>query len=81
MVAGTGPPWVEDRLADMKVIGETDVGWCAATPPNETTDEDGRPLVRTAGFTAADPRAPGDAASTTIPRSWRCASTCAATTA
>src|SRR5579872_173171 len=42
----------------LKVIGETDVGWCAATPPNETTDEDGRPLIRTAGFTAADPRAP-----------------------
>src|SRR5580692_9996544 len=43
----------------LKVIGETHVGWCAATPPNETTDEDGRPLVRTVGFTAADPRAPG----------------------
>src|SRR5580704_9503196 len=45
--------------ATLRVTGETDVGWCAATPPNETTDEDGRPLVRTAGFTAADPRAPG----------------------
>jgi hypothetical protein len=43
----------------LRVTGETDVGWCVATPPNETTDEDGRPLVRTAGFTAADPRAPG----------------------
>jgi len=43
----------------LQVTGETHVGWCAATPPNETTDEDGRPLVRTAGFTAADPRAPG----------------------
>jgi hypothetical protein len=42
----------------LKVIGETDVGWCAATPPNETSDEDGRPLVRTSGFTAADPRVP-----------------------
>ncbi|HZZ89703.1 MAG TPA: phytanoyl-CoA dioxygenase family protein [Caulobacteraceae bacterium] len=42
----------------LKVTGETDVGWCATTPPNETSDEDGRPLVRTAGFTAADPRAP-----------------------
>src|SRR5580698_2814158 len=42
----------------LKVTGETDIGWCAATPPNETSDEDGRPLVRTAGFTAADPRAP-----------------------
>ena len=42
----------------LKVFGESDVGWCAATPPNETSDEDGRPLVRTTGFTAADPRAP-----------------------
>ena len=45
--------------APLRVVGETDVGWCAATPPNETTDEDGRPLVRAAGFAAADPRAPG----------------------
>jgi hypothetical protein len=44
--------------ASLRVFGETDVGWCAATPPNETSDEDGRPLVRTTGFTAADPRAP-----------------------
>jgi phytanoyl-CoA dioxygenase PhyH len=44
--------------ASLKVFGETDVGWCAATPPNETSDEDGRPRVRTTGFTAADPRAP-----------------------
>jgi Phytanoyl-CoA dioxygenase (PhyH) len=42
----------------LRVIGETEVGWCEATPPNETTDEDGRPLIRTVGFTAADPRAP-----------------------
>jgi len=42
----------------LRVVGETEVGWCAATPPNETTDEDGRPLIRTVGFTAADPRAP-----------------------
>ena len=42
----------------LKVVGETSVGWCAATPPNETADEDGRPLIRTAGFTAADPKAP-----------------------
>jgi hypothetical protein len=43
----------------LEVFGESDVGWCAATPPNETSDDDGRPIVRTAGFTAADPRAPG----------------------
>ena len=42
----------------LKVIGESDAGWCAATPPNETADEDGRPMFRTVGFTAADPRAP-----------------------
>ncbi|HUO12673.1 MAG TPA: hypothetical protein VMU37_07950, partial [Caulobacteraceae bacterium] len=42
----------------LRVYGESDAGWCAATPPNETSDEDGRPLVRTVGFTAADPRAP-----------------------
>jgi hypothetical protein len=42
----------------LRVVGETSVGWCAATPPNETADEDGRPLIRTAGFTAADPKAP-----------------------
>lgn len=42
----------------LRVFGETDVGWCAATPPNETTDEDGRPLIRTTGFSAADPRVP-----------------------
>ena len=42
----------------LEVFGESDVGWCAATPPNETTDEDGRPLMKTTGFAAADPRAP-----------------------
>ena len=42
----------------LRVVGESDAGWCAATPPNETADEDGRPLIRTVGFTAADPRAP-----------------------
>ena len=42
----------------VQVFGETDVGWCAATPPNETSDDDGRPLVRTEGFSAGDPTAP-----------------------
>jgi hypothetical protein len=42
----------------LKVFGETDVGWCAATPANETSDEEGRPVVKTEGFTAADPSAP-----------------------
>ena len=48
---------VIDRVS-VQVFGETDVGWCAATPPNETSDDDGRPLVRTEGFSAADPTAP-----------------------
>jgi hypothetical protein len=43
----------------LKVVGESEVGWCAATPPNETADEDGRPMMRTSGLSAADPRAPG----------------------
>ena len=42
----------------LRVYGQTDVGWCAATPPNETSDEDGRPVFKSDGFTAADPRAP-----------------------
>ncbi|HEY2179104.1 MAG TPA: hypothetical protein VGH15_11015, partial [Caulobacteraceae bacterium] len=42
----------------LEVFGQSDAGWCAATPPNETSDDDGRPVVRTEGFTAADPRAP-----------------------
>jgi hypothetical protein len=46
------------RAKPLRVFGETDVGWCEATPPNETTDEDGRPLIRATGFSAADPHAP-----------------------
>jgi hypothetical protein len=42
----------------LEVFGETDVGWCAATPTNETTDDEGRPLVKSEGFSAADPTAP-----------------------
>ena len=42
----------------LSVTGETDAGWCAATPPNETTDDEGNPVFREAGFSAADPRAP-----------------------
>ncbi len=42
----------------LSVTGETDAGWCAATPPNETTDDDGNPVFRQAGFSALDPRAP-----------------------
>ena len=44
--------------AHLKVFGESDVGWCAATRPNETTDDDGHPVIYEGGFSAADPRAP-----------------------
>src|SRR5690348_8787771 len=40
------------------LTGETDIGWCAATPPNEASDEFGNPLTLTKGVGAADPRAP-----------------------
>ncbi len=46
------------EIEDLKVHGETEVGWCAATPPNETTDEHGRPYVPAAGSRSVDPRAP-----------------------
>ena len=42
----------------LKVYGETDAGWCAATPVNETSGEDGSLEVNETGFSAADPRAP-----------------------
>ncbi len=46
------------ELDEIKVYGETDVGWCALTLPNESVDDMGRPFVREKGFSAADPRAP-----------------------
>jgi hypothetical protein len=46
------------ELDDIKVYGETDVGWCRLTLPNETVDDMGRPFVQVEGFSAADPRAP-----------------------
>jgi hypothetical protein len=42
----------------LQVHGETDIGWCAETPPNETTNAAGEPEINVAGFSAADPRAP-----------------------
>jgi hypothetical protein len=58
-----GPKEVEERppmseLDGLKVHGETGVGWCALTPPNESADEQGRPVLRDRGAGAADPRAP-----------------------
>jgi Phytanoyl-CoA dioxygenase (PhyH) len=46
------------EVDDLKVYGETAVGWCALTLPNETVDDVGRPFVHKKGFSAADPRAP-----------------------
>lgn len=43
----------------LKIFGETSAGWCEATPPNETTDDHGRPYVPSAGSRQVDPRAPG----------------------
>lgn len=43
---------------DLTVYRETDVGWCANTPINETADGEGNPSVQATGFPASDPRAP-----------------------
>ncbi len=45
-------------LDGLKVFGETDVGWCTATLPNETTDESGRPYIPEIETRKVDPRAP-----------------------
>ena len=47
-----------NELDDLAVYGDTQVGWCARTPVNETLDEDGHPLEEKRGFGVADPRAP-----------------------
>ena len=49
---------VMDELANLQVYGETTVGWCAATPPNEIVDEDGRETYFEGPFGDRDPRAP-----------------------
>jgi hypothetical protein len=46
------------ELEALRIHGETTVGWCAATPPNETTDEAGRPYIPTLESRQFDPRAP-----------------------
>ncbi len=47
------------ELDDLAVHGETAVGWCAATPPNEFVDEHGRPAADGATVLGEpDPRAP-----------------------
>ncbi len=48
-----------DELASLSVVGETGVGWCAATPVNERLDADGTPTSADVGAVGApDPRAP-----------------------
>jgi len=46
------------ELDNLKIFGETSVGWDAATPPNETTDEEGRPYIPDVKTGQVDPRAP-----------------------
>ena len=46
------------ELDNLQVHGLSSTGWCAATPPNETTDEEGRHFVPEASSRAVDPRAP-----------------------
>ena len=46
------------ELEDLTVHRETNVGWCAATPPNETTDAEGVPYVPALESGRVDPRAP-----------------------
>lgn len=46
------------ELDTLSIHGETAVGWCAATPPNETTDEHGHPHVPDLASGMVDPRAP-----------------------
>jgi hypothetical protein len=41
----------------LTVTGETDVDWCVATTPNDTTDDDGNPMFHKAGFSPLDSRA------------------------
>ncbi|MEM7019723.1 MAG: hypothetical protein AAF512_20595 [Pseudomonadota bacterium] len=47
-----------NELDQLTVHGDTPVGWCEHTPPNETMDEQGKPTIEPLGFSSADPRAP-----------------------
>ena len=49
---------MSDELAALEVFGESAVGWDAATPVNETVDENGAPAPEERGFGIPDPRAP-----------------------
>ena len=43
---------------NLRVYGDTEVGWCANTPINETLDADGRIALEKRGFGIHDPYAP-----------------------
>mmetsp|Transcript_135658 Transcript_135658/g.421469 ORF Transcript_135658/g.421469 Transcript_135658/m.421469 type:complete len:399 (+) Transcript_135658:77-1273(+) len=45
-------------LEDLRVYGESSVGWDERTLPNETVDDDGNPFPASGGFAIPDPRAP-----------------------
>ncbi len=47
------------ELDNRQVHGPTQAGWCSATPPNETTDDDGRHYIPELATRQVDPRAPG----------------------
>ena len=47
-----------NELAELRVVGETRVGWCEVTQPNETTDAFGNINPTERGFGVADPHAP-----------------------
>jgi hypothetical protein len=47
-----------DELDALSVHGETEVGWCAATAPNEFVDKDGVPYAERPAHIQPDPRAP-----------------------
>ena len=49
---------MSDELAALEVFGDSAVGWDAATPVNETVDENGAPAPEERGFGIPDPRAP-----------------------
>lgn len=46
------------ELDGLKVTGESAVGWCGATAPNEFVDANGRPFLAHKPFGDPDPRAP-----------------------
>ena len=48
------------EVEDLRVFGETAAGWCAATPPNETTDADGKPYIPPLKSGRVDPRCPAE---------------------